>query len=66
MQLDAERKNCLIFATNLIIHCTGCEQGGPIRPDELTESTVQEVERIASRIRTWYNNHAHRQLTKQA
>jgi len=63
MQQTAERHNREAFATGLIVHCTGCEAGGPFSTDELTEERVQQVERIATRLRMWWDNHQARQLS---
>lgn len=60
MQVKAEVHNKQLFATGLIVNCTGCDRGGPLNGDELTEERVREIERIAARVRTWFNNHKHR------
>jgi hypothetical protein len=56
MRQCAERHNREQYATGLIVHCTGCVAGAPAHHLMLTEDKVQEVERIAARLRTWWNN----------
>lgn len=60
MQVAAEQHNIRHYATGLIIRCTGCEPGAPANADELTEERVEAVERIARRLRTWWEGHKHR------
>ena len=60
MREKAEVFNRQLYATGLIVHCTGCDAGQPFDGENLTEDRVQEVERIAARLRTWYENHQHR------
>lgn len=57
MQVCAERHNRLLYATGLIVNCTGCDRGGPFNAEELTEEKVNEVELLARRLRSWWNNH---------
>ncbi len=66
MQRKAEEFNREMYATGLIIHCTGCEAGGPANPEGLTEERVKEIERIAQRMRTWWNNHSSRKRRENA
>jgi hypothetical protein len=62
MQETAERRNREVFATGLVVHCTGgCEQGAPFKAEELTEERVEEVERIALRLRSWWMGHLARE-----
>ncbi len=56
MQQKAEVFNRQLFATGLIVNCTGCIPGAPANYQDLTEEKVQEVEHIAQRLRTWWNN----------
>jgi len=56
MQQKAEIFNDRLFATELIVGCTGCVPGGPRNYKNLTEARVCEVERIAKRLRTWWEN----------
>ncbi len=56
MQEKAERFNKMLFATGLVVNCTGCLEGGPANYKELTEEKVCEVERIAKRLRLWWDN----------
>jgi hypothetical protein len=56
MQEKAEEVNKILFATKLIVNCTGCLPGGPDDCENLTEEKIQEVENIAKRLRTWWNN----------
>lgn len=65
MQEKAEVFNRQLFATGLIVHCTGCDRGAPFEGDQLTEERVQEVERLAGRLRTWFNNHKGRLRRQQ-
>lgn len=60
MQEKAEVFNNLLYATGLIVNCTGCIPGAPANYQDLTEERVQEVECIARRLRTWWNNNKHR------
>ena len=60
MQLKAEEFNKLLYATGLIVHCTGCLPGAPANYEDLTEEKVQQVERIAQRLRTWWKNNKRR------
>lgn len=60
MQVAAEKHNRRNYATGLIVNCTGCDRGGPANFEGLTEERVQEVERIAARLRTWWTNHQSR------
>jgi hypothetical protein len=60
MQECAERHNREAYATGLIVNCTGCERGGPFNANELTEERVRQVELIAKRLRTWWDNHVDR------
>lgn len=48
------------YATGLIVRCTGCLAGKPLDGENLTEEKVKDVETIAKRIRTWYNNNKSR------
>lgn len=57
MQEKAEEFNKLLYATGLIVNCTGCEAGGPANPENLTEEKVKKVEMIAQRLRSWWNSH---------
>lgn len=57
MQVCAERHNLESYATGLIVNCTGCEAGKPFEGENLTEEKVREVETIAMRLRTWFDNH---------
>ncbi len=56
MQLKAEEFNNLLYATGLIVKCTGCESGRPFDSESLTEEKVMTVERISARLRSWWNN----------
>lgn len=60
MQLKAEEFNRLLYATGLIVHCTGCIAGAPDHYKDLTEEKVQQVEQIARRLRLWWNCNKHR------
>lgn len=60
MQLKAEVFNRQLFATGLIVHCTGCLPGAPANYEDLTEEKVREVENIAARLRSWWNNNRRR------
>jgi len=57
MQQKAEVFNIQIYATGLIVHCTGCTIGGPANYEGLTEDKVQEVEHIAHRLRVWWRQY---------
>jgi AmiR/NasT family two-component response regulator len=65
MQEAAERHNKIAYATGLIVNCTGCDEGQPFNGLELTEERVAEVERIAARLRTWFENHQYRLKNKR-
>lgn len=60
LQACLTRRNRELFATRLIVNCTGCEEGAPYKSNELTEERVQAVERIATRLRRWWNTHLYR------
>jgi len=60
MQEKAEIFNRQLYATGLIVNCTGCLVGGPANPQDLTEEKVQIIEQLAKRIRTWWKNNQHR------
>ena len=60
MQLRAERFNQLLYATGLIVRCTGCIAGAPDNYADLTEEKVHEVERIAERLRAWWEANKNR------
>jgi len=60
MRERAEWHNVRLYATGLIVNCTGCERGKPFDGEQLTEERVREVESIADRLRTWFSNHKHR------
>ena len=60
MQLKAEEFNKKLYATGLIVNCTGCIPGAPDHYDDLTEGKVKQVENIAIRLRTWWNNYQYR------
>ena len=60
MQVYAENHNRTAYATGLIVNCTGCDAGEPLNGGELTEDRVKEVEVLASRLRTWFDNHKYR------
>lgn len=64
MQEAAEKKNVTLKATGLIVGCTGCEAGAPTNSENITEATVQRVENIAIRMRTWWENHKGRHPEK--
>ena len=55
MQLKAEQFNRQLFATGLIVNCTGCIPGAPAGFVDVTEERVKEVEHIAGRLRAWWN-----------
>jgi hypothetical protein len=59
MQEKAEVFNDQLYATGLIVNCTGCMPGAPANYENLTEDKVREVEQIAQRLRTWWNNNRH-------
>lgn len=60
MQDDYARHNNKNYATGLIVKCTGCDAGQPFDGENLTEERVAEVERIAKRLRTWFEGHKRR------
>lgn len=60
MQVKAEEFNSLLFATGLIVHCTGCIPGAPANYKDLTDARVKTVERIARRLRKWWDTNKHR------
>lgn len=60
MQEKAEYFNHLLYATGLIVNCTGCVAGRPDKCEELTEEKVKTVEQISHRLRTWWENNKHR------
>lgn len=66
MQVAAERHNLINFATGYVVRCTGCDRGGPANYEDLTEEKVLAVERVANRLRTWFNNHQYRKGRDQA
>lgn len=51
-----EDRNRTLFATGLIVSCTGCRAGAPDNWQDLTEDRVAEVELLAKRLRTWFDN----------
>lgn len=65
MQVAAEEHNARNYATGLIVRCTGCESGKPFEGELLSEERVQEVEKIARRLRRWFENHK-RRLEREA
>lgn len=65
MQVSAERRNRESWATGLIVNCTGCDSGGPEKYEDLTEDRVEEVERLAGRLRRWWDNHEYRRRHKE-
>ena len=65
LQECAESKNNQLYATGLIVNCTGCEAGRPCNAENLTEEKVQQVELIARRLRVWWNNHNWRHLKRK-
>lgn len=60
MQLKAEEFNNLLYATGLIVNCTGCIAGAPANYENLTEEKVKEVEIIAGRLRIWWDTNKNR------
>lgn len=56
MRESAEYRNKQIKAVGYIVYCTGCWAGGPDNKEEIDEEFVQNVERIAARLRSWHNN----------
>jgi hypothetical protein len=60
MQEKAEVFNIQLYATGLIVHCTGCLPGAPDNYQDLTEEKVKEVEWIAKRLRSWWENNKDR------
>ena len=60
MQLKAEVFNKKLYATGLIVNCTGCIPGAPDNYKELTEDKVKCVEEIAQRLRIWWENNKHK------
>lgn len=60
MREKAETFNRQLYATGLIVHCTGCVAGAPADYEGLTEERVQEVEAIAARLRAWWRNNRKR------
>jgi hypothetical protein len=65
MQVKAEEVNKTLYATGLIVNCTGCIAGHPDHYEDLTEEKVREVELIASRLRTWWGNYQWRISRKE-
>lgn len=59
MQLVAERKNIELSALRMVWCSGGCD----CMSEEITPEMVAFVERYATRLRTWYINHAGRGLT---
>ena len=66
MQEKAEYFNKQLYATGLIVRCTGCEAGKPFDGENLTEDKVRLVEVLARRLRTWWDGHVARQLRELA
>lgn len=57
MQEKAEYFNKVLYATGLIVNCTGCFRGRPKGGEYLTEEKMRQLEHLVSRIRIWFNNH---------
>jgi len=60
MQVKAEEFNKKLYATGLIVNCTGCIPGAPDHYEDLTEEKVKTVENIALRLRIWWDNYQYR------
>ncbi len=56
----AEVFNKQLYATGLIVNCTGCDAGKPFDGENLTEEKVKMVEQLAGRLRVWFDNHKYR------
>ena len=56
MQEAAERRNTLLEANGYVVRCTGCWEGRPPEAELLSEEKVQAVEKIATRLRVWWEN----------
>lgn len=55
-QCALEDRNRQIKALGYITYCTGCWPGGPDNKETLTDEDVREVQHIAGRLRTWFDN----------
>lgn len=53
----AEYRNNQLKASNLIVSCTGCEEGFFGSKEEITEEVVKSTEEIVRRLRIWWTNH---------
>lgn len=61
MQLKAEKFDRRLYATGLIVRCSGgCLPGAPANYEDLTEERVVEVENIAARLRSWWTHNRKR------
>lgn len=57
----AEHRNNLLKASNLIVSCTGCEEGFFGSKEKITEGVVKSTEEIAKRLRTWWGHQKSRE-----
>lgn len=60
MQIKAEEFNRKLYATGLIVNCTGCWGGRPFEGEKLTQEKVDEIIHLANRLKSWWTNNKNR------